>query len=173
MKWAMICCFVAVVCAVFWQWQLSNNMDNVAYARAKNALDRATHDASLQVDPVQLGKGQIVYDTSRALQAFTKTLRENMMLDGSLQALPKTFFNGQVAIVGMDVVDDANVQARYNRKFDGTGLLYKYQGYGKSFQKMIYGPAIIFGIQIRKPLDTGTTPETYYFVSIYEYPENK
>ncbi len=160
-----------VMCALLWTWQIEGNTQNIALERAKNAVNRAAHGASLQIDKLSLSNGKLVFDRTQALNAFTDILSKNMQLDSSLKALPDTLFQGQVQIVYEDYVDDSNVVARYGSGFDDGAKLYQYHSTDFNLEQLIYGPSVIYVIKVQKPLQINSSTDQFYYVgSIYEYP---
>lgn len=171
MKHILFTCFMMVMCTLLWSWQIEGNTQNIALERAKNAVNRAAHGASLQIDDLALSNGQLIFDKTQALIAFTDILSKNMQLDSSLKALPDTLFQGQVQVVYEDYVDDSNVVARYGSGFDAGGKLYQYNSADFNLQQIINGPSVIYVIKVQKPMQIDSTEETYYYIgSIYEYP---
>jgi hypothetical protein len=174
MKYILFTCFVVVMCAMLWVWQIEGNAQNVAFERSKNAANRAAHDASLQIVKTSLADGLFVFDQIKATKVFKETLSKNMQLNANLEALPDTLFRGSVEIVHQDFVDDTNVLTRFGTPFDGSGKLYQFSNAQINLQQMIYGPSVIFIIKVRKPLQVNASANTYYYIgAIFEYPEFK
>jgi hypothetical protein len=70
----------------------------------KHALNRATHAAAQQTDPLLLSEGKADLDPVRSRDAALQYLKENLRLDDSLAPLPGTFLQSPVQIFALDVI---------------------------------------------------------------------
>lgn len=70
----------------------------------KHALNRATHAAAQQTDPLLLSEGIADLDPERSRTAALLYLKENLRLDEALSPLPGTFLQSPIEILALDVI---------------------------------------------------------------------
>lgn len=83
--------FIAIVCFI-------SNVNTTSYARAthfaKEDLEIAVHDATLQLDDSYLSEGKIVFDQDKAKQVFSESLEKNTgMTDSDYIILDFKFYD--------------------------------------------------------------------------------
>jgi hypothetical protein len=161
MKWALTTLMMSFIMITFWLWQIDGSMALLANGRLKNGINRAAHDASLQVDKAQLTNGKIVFNSNAAMNTFKNTIAANLVLDDQLIPQPNTLFTRPIAITYMDFIDD----------LDGVTYPYFYENSMYGISKIIYGPAVIFAIETDKPRPFNISEE-YMMVkwAVFEYP---
>lgn len=141
MKWVITTIMMSFIFITFWLWQTDGSVALIANERLKNSINRAAHDASLQVDRRQLINGIFIFDTTSSLASFKKTLADNLSLDNQLTPIPNTLFTKPITITYMDFIDD----------LDGATYPYLYENSMYGISKIIYGPAVIFAVETDKP----------------------
>jgi len=137
-------------------------VSRITNERLKNSINRGAHDASLQIDPVAWGNGEIIFVTDQALQTFKHTLADNMGLNQvTLEPLPNRLMTDPVEILFEDYID-ANDSVTYP-------FTYVNATYGIS--KKIYGPAVIYVVRTKQPKVHATSSNSVInkFV-VFEYP---
>ncbi len=161
MRETILTLLVGVIYLIFWMWQVDDNNTGLANERLKNAVNYASHDASLQIDKTQLANGKMVFNTVPARQTFEKTLRDNLFLQADLTPQPNTMLKDKVEIIYEDYIDDN----------DGVIYPYYYENNIYSIRDWIRGPAVIFAVEVARPRAFNLNPE-YKLVkwSIFEYP---
>lgn len=152
---------MSVICLTFWMWQVDDNNTVLADTRLKNALNYATHDASLQINKVELGQGKIIFDTFAAENAFKKTLQDNLFLDSNLVPKPNTLFREKLTVIYMDYIDDS----------DGVTYPYFYENAAYGIRRWMHGPSVIFAVEVPRPKVFNVNPD-YNLVkwAAFEYP---
>jgi hypothetical protein len=70
----------------------------------KHAVNRSTHAAAQQTDPMKLAQGVADLDGVQSRAAALFYLRENLRLDESLSPLPGSFLQAPVEIVALEVI---------------------------------------------------------------------
>lgn len=162
MKWILSALAAALLFTTFWLWQVDGDIALLANKRLKYAINRAAHDASLQVNKTELNnKGKIIFDTFTAETVFKKTLADNLALTEGLIPNPNTLFSQQISITYMDFIDDT----------DGVTFPYLYENMPYGIRKIIYGPAVIFAVETPKPRPFNISDD--YFITkwaVFEYP---
>ena len=161
MKWVLTTIMMSFITITFWLWQTDGTVALLANERLKNGINRAAHDASLQVDKGQLVYGKVIFDTTASLAAFKKTLADNLLLDNQLKPLPNTLFTQPITITYMDFIDD----------LDGVTYPYLYENPMYGISKIIKGPAVVFAIETDKPRPFNISDD-YMMVkwAVFEYP---
>lgn len=154
--------FLSVFFICVMQMELDQDMASLLNERIKNALNRATHDASLQINQQQLSIGSSQYDQTAALSVFRKTLAFNLGLNPlTLKPLENTIFSTAPVIEFIDFIDDN----------DNISFPYLYQNNTYRINKIIRGPAIVTVISIEKPLLSALSAKLRYRKwAVYEYP---
>lgn len=71
---------------------------------AKHALNRATHAAAQQTDPLMLAEGVADLDPDRARSCALQYLRENLRLNEDLTPEPGSFLQAPVEVIALDVI---------------------------------------------------------------------
>ncbi len=152
---------ISIVCLTFWMWQVDDNLTCLANERLKNAVNYAAHDASLQVDQTELGRGRIVFRSAAAEAAFQKTLADNLFLEPDLVPKPKNLFGQKFSVLYTDYIDDR----------DGVNYPYFYENSSYGISHWIYGPAVVFAVQVPRPRAFQVNP-VYFLVkwAVFEYP---
>lgn len=146
---------------LFWMIQVDDNTTVLAGERLKNALNYAAHDASLQIDRTELGRGRIVFDPAAADSAFKTTLSDNLALDSDLTPKPNTLFKEKLTVVYTDYIDDN----------DGVTFPYLYENATYGIRHLLYGPAVIYAVKAPRPRVFNVNPG-YDLVrwAVFEYP---
>lgn len=152
---------MSVVCLMIWMWQVDDNNTTLANERLKNAVNYAAHDASLQLNKAELGRGKIVFNRPAAENAFTQTLAANLILDSSLDPKPGTLFKDRLTVIYEDFIDSS----------DGVNYPYLYENNAYGIRHIIYGPAVVFAVRVPRPKVFNLNPE-YDLVkwAVFEYP---
>jgi len=81
---------------------------------AKHKLNLACRAAAGQIDMEELKNANLVIDESLAIPKFYEVLEANLRLDGSLQPLPGSIFQGPVSVVFLKVVNQAELPFSYS-----------------------------------------------------------
>ena len=152
---------MSVVYLTFWMWQVDDNNTALANKRLKNAVNYATHDASLQLKQAELGTGRIVFDIPAAENTFRQTLQDNLVLDNSLNPKPGTLFKQKLTVIFTDFIDDD----------DGKTYPFFYENDIYGIHHWIYGPSVIFAVEVQRPVVFNVNP-VYNLVkwAVFEYP---
>jgi hypothetical protein len=138
--------------------------DTSIHDRSKNSLNRAAHDAALQIDPVYKVDGQIVFLRDKALQVFTDTLTRNLDLKPNLSPKANTVLRDPVEIIFEDYVDDLS----------GVTFPYNYVNTQYGIYKTIDGPAVIYEIRTKAPKLSTYSYAGYIYknvIQVYPYPK--
>ena len=161
MREAIFSILLGLVCLTFWMWQIDDNNTGLANERLKNAVNYAAHDASLQIDKSEVGGGRVVFDTVSAEEAFKKTLQDNLSLDVDLVPKGNTLFQEKFTVTYTDYIDDN----------DGVNYPYFYENNVFGIHRWIYGPAVIFAVEVPRPRAFNMNP-SYNLVkwAVFEYP---
>jgi len=142
-------------------YQLDTETTLLANERLKNAVNRAAHDASLQVDRAELSNGRIVFDRTSAAAAFRQTLAANLGLDENLDPKPGTMFSEKARVEYMEFLDDSG----------GLTFPLLYENSVYSIAKTVRGPAVVAVVSITKPVTSGLSSSwTMRKWAVYEYP---
>lgn len=145
--------------------EIDLDMASLLNQRVKNALNRATHDASLCLDKEKASYGKTVFDQNTAISTFKASLSYNLGLnEKDLSPLPETAFVSKPTVEMIDFIDDDdNVIYPF---------LYENKSYGIS--KLLKGPAVISVIKMEKPIFCSLSPKLDYRKwAVYEYPYPK
>ncbi|TBL80604.1 hypothetical protein [Paenibacillus thalictri] len=139
-------------------------MTKEVHNRLKFSLNRAAHDASLQVDAAALNDGRIQFVRSDARVVFEAGLRYNLELQSGAQLTPKegTLLKGPVEIIYEDYVDDAT---------PGVAFPFSYVRNAEHIAQVLKGPAVIYRVRVPLPRTNRLSYDGYiYKTVIYEYP---
>lgn len=145
--------------------EIDQDMSSLLNERVKNAVNRATHDASLCINKQEFSEGRIVFSPNQALITFNNTLAANLGLDpASLNPKPNTLFTSKPAIELLEFIDDNS----------GINFPYYYQNSTYGINKILYGPAVISIVKIEKPVFCSLSAKfDYRKWCVYEYPVPK
>lgn len=161
MKWVLTTIMISFISVTFWLWQTDGSVALIANERLKNAANRATHAASLQVNSYEKAQGRIIFDPVRADTAFIKTLADNLALDYQLNPKPNTLFQKKFTILFKDYIDDN----------DGVTFPYYYENISYGISKTLKGPAVIYIVTVPKPIVNNISDDYEMRKwAIYEYP---
>ncbi|WP_040951680.1 hypothetical protein [Gorillibacterium massiliense] len=165
MKWAIFLLFSSAVCLTLWLWQTDNHLSETGYLRLKNALDMATHDASLQLNKEVLeNEGGIAF-SDVAWEAFNESLQRNLRLDASGHPLHPGLFRSSDAL---EVLLFDKVEKGCPDSPAGFPCTYVNHTYG--YVDMLEGPGIVAIIRMHHPRPFAFSPDTSYIVgSSHEY----
>lgn len=142
-------------------YQLDTETALLANERLKDAVNRAAHDASLQIDQAELSNGRIVFDPAAATAVFNQTLAANLGLDENLNPKPGTMFSGRAQVEYIDFLDDS----------DGLTFPLLYENSVYNITKTVRGPAVVAVVSIPKPVTSGLSSAwTMRKWAVYEYP---
>jgi hypothetical protein len=137
-------------------------VSETVHNRLKFSLNRAAHDASLQVDKLQLTEGRIVFKRNDARFVFEAGLRDNLQLREGFVPLEGTLLKQPVDIVFEDYVDDATL---------GVQFPFSYVQPAHHIFQVIAGPSVIYRIRVPMPKTNRFSFDGYiYKTVIYEYP---
>lgn len=161
----MKACIYVIMLSVFFVTliflQLDMETANLANERVKEALNRASHDASLMVDAQEQKNGRIVFDITNATNALKASLQANLALDANLDPLVNTLFTDRVSVEFIDFIDDN----------DGFAYPYIYQNATYNITKAIDGPSVVAVISVTRPMISGLSqPWKIRKWAVYEYP---
>lgn len=144
-----------------WGFQDERYLSQTVHERLKNSINRGAHDASLQIDPQQLKRGNIVFLQSESFRVFKSTLIENLGLELNLSPKPKTLLSSPVEILFEDYVDDSS----------GVSFPYSYENDEFKIKKMMKGPAVVYVIRTKMPRVNTLSYDGYVYKRvIFEYP---
>jgi len=133
--------------AIITQIQFNLDADKTATRQMKNALEIATHDAALAVDPISFSNGKIIFQNgetvngnllpNNALENFKKSIESNLNVSSSGGYLytptSNSFFKNNLSLVELIYLDD-----RVDRTYPFT---YSHPEY--DFTQNIDGPSVI------------------------------
>lgn len=132
--------------------------------RTKYSLNRAAHDAALQIDPALRADGYVVFLRDEALQTFKNTLAMNMNLKPDLAPNPSALVQEPVEVIFEDYIDDQS----------GVTFPYNYVNTQYGIYKTIDGPAVIYEIRTKSvPYSLYSYDGYIYKNVIQEYPHPK
>lgn len=142
--------------------EIDQDMASLLNERVKNAVNRATHDASLCIDTTEYSFGRIVFDQAIAPNTFKNTLALNLGLNQSdLSPKPKNVFTAKPTIEFIDYIDDN----------DGIIYPYLYENSTYGITKLLHGPSVISVVTIEKPVFCAFSAKFKYRKwAVYEYP---
>lgn len=142
--------------------ELDQDMAGLLNERVKNAVNRATHDASLCIDKEVWADGKMVFHRQEALVTFNTTLAANLGLNPvDLNPKPNTMFTEKPVIELVEFIDDNS----------GVTYPYFYENPTYGIGKIIYGPSVISVVKIKKPLFCSLSAKfDYRKWAVYEYP---
>ncbi len=152
---------MSAVYLLFWMFQVDDSITVLANERLKNALNYAAHDACLQINKSQLGRGRVVFDHDAAESVFCSTLSDNLSLNPGLDPKPQTLFKEKITVIYADYIDDN----------DGVAYPYLYENRTYGIRHLIYGPAVVFAVRAPRPRVFNVNPG-YDLVrwAVFEYP---
>lgn len=165
----MKACILILLLSVFFisvmYIELDHDIATLLNERVKNAVNRATHDASLQLEPETLSSGYQYFDQTAALSAFKTSLANNLGLNPlTLNPLSNSIFSSKPKIEFIDFLDD----------HDPITFPYLYQNSNYQITKIINGPAVIAVISIEKPVFSSLSAKFHYRKwAVYEYPYSR
>lgn len=165
MKWAIFLLFTSAICTMLWIWQMDNHTTATAYIRLKNSLDRATHDAAMQIDKNELARnGRIVF-TTNSQDVLVSTLQKNLRLDtNSLPIAPNMFRSTDQ----LKVLTFEKLQTGCPGSPVGFPCTYNNTTYG--YVDTITGPSIVSIISMRHPRPFAFSSDRSFIVgSSHEY----
>lgn len=146
-------------------WWLSNfyllesRSNTIADQRVKSALDIATHDASLQLDVLQLDQGKIKFVPANVQSAFLSSLEKNLYLDGSLNPLnpSKNILPSAPSVLYLSGVDSGSFPQVINTNISGVPLI------------TINNPSVVAVLEYTLPYKTISGKRNVKIVSIHQY----
>jgi len=151
--------------SIFWLFlrgfQADRNIQETAHVRLKEGINKAAHDASMQVDDYQWGQGKIVFNHTKAIDVFRNTLAYNTDLRPDLNPIPGTFFADPIEITFEDYVDDSS----------GVVFPFTYINDREGIYHVLKGPAVVYKVRTKV---RQTNPWSYkgYIrkTVVFEYP---
>lgn len=155
--------FLVFIWAGIMAMQYNFDLDNTTTRRVKDALELAVHDASLEIDKVALSEGNIVFNTVQANDNFELSLRENLILDTSLQPQTGSLLQEEVKVVHMEYIDDSNTGA----------FPFNYVNDQYEIFDTVHGPSIVAVIETLSPRYFDGEPMTIRQAVVYEYKDKK
>lgn len=147
---ALVCAVLLFVTAVDWMLLTSGK------TRTKLALDRATHAASLQIDPLEAAYGRLVWDEERAARAFDEILRLNLGLSESGEPLPGSPVERSPVVHALEFVTAPSYPAVLKRTVSvhpGTDLETV-----RNIEVTIYGPSVAAVLEVQQTARGKTEP---------------
>ncbi|MDF2646843.1 MAG: hypothetical protein K0Q73_2648 [Paenibacillus sp.] len=150
---------------IFMEFYNADRLSNTTiHDRTKYSLNRAAHDAALQVDPVLRADGHIVFLRTKARQTFNDTLARNMNLKPDLSPKANALLQNPVEVIFEDYIDDQS----------GVTFPYNYVNTQYGIYKTIDGPAVIYEIRTKAVKYSTYSYDGYIYKNvIQEYPYPK
>lgn len=138
-------------------WSTSHININ-ADLRVKDAIDLATHDASLQVDQVQLKNGNIVFDQTRVDAVFRQSFSKNLYLDAGFNPLGNNILKQPIILKFLIGVDSGVFPMDYATPVPNVPIVH------------LYKPSVITIVEYKLPYKTmNTINAPITVVGIHEY----
>jgi hypothetical protein len=142
-------------------FQEDRYITETVHNRLKFSLNRAAHDAALQVDKEALSEGQVVFSRGEALDVFKATLRDNLQLQIDLSPIPGSLFQSELEVIFEDYVDDDS----------GVAFPLTYTNAANQIVQVLKGPAVVYRVRVKLPRSNSLSYQGYIYKSvIYEYP---
>lgn len=165
MKWSVIALFVSVVFFSLWIWQMEHQTTESARSKLKLSLDRATHDAALQVDRDILAREGRVAFTSSSRTVFDNTLQTNLRFDANYKPIGNNLFNNNDRL---EVLLYERVENGCPGSSGGFPCTYVNTTYG--YVDTLRGPSIVAIIRMKHPRNYGISANKHFIVgSSHEY----
>lgn len=139
--WAIV---TFMILATVMQLNLTADADASKYL--KEDMDLAVHDAGLFIKPDQLANGKIVFDQTKAYDAFLQSLEKNAKLKianpGAHTLTPNnsSFFQNTLKVKSFTVIDDSNASFPYTYSYPFNHL-----------KLLLSGPTIIAVVETYGP----------------------
>ncbi|HIW35307.1 MAG TPA: hypothetical protein IAA29_21270 [Candidatus Paenibacillus intestinavium] len=158
MKWAI----TIIMLMPMWIYLFVSNHEEALQtklkAELKDGLKLATHDAALQIDPMMLEQGKVVFLEDAVDQAFRSSIERTFKLDLQLQPLQHSIWKNTFEIVLLDRVDEGSFPQNY------------YSGAPYYYSDVLTGPSIITIVKVKHPKYYGISRDFDYVIgSSHEY----
>lgn len=125
--------------------QYNLDSDKTATRQLKNAVEIATHDAALAIDPHAMSEGKVVFDDDQALENFKKSLESNLNVssEGGYVYTPNesSFYKDNIYLVAFEFIDD-----RVPREYP-----FHYENSDYHIIEQITGPSIVAVVTTESP----------------------
>lgn len=169
MKWALFLIFTAMICSLLWMWQMDNHTTATAYLRLKQSLDRATHDAALQIKHSLLADEARLEFSDDAETVLWSSLEQNLRMqlnDGAPAHVTSTsLFRIEDPL---QLLLFERLEKGCSSALDGFPCTYVNGTYG--YVDTIRGPSIVAIIAMRHPRPFALSQERFFIVgSSHEY----
>jgi hypothetical protein len=136
------------VVSINWMLQSTNK------TKTKLALDRATHAAALNIDPVQASLGKLVWDQVGGMADFYKYLSLNLHLDEHGQPLPSSYLNEAPVVHLLEFVSLPSYPTVVRRTVlvnEGTP-----DATVRNVVVTVYGPSVVAVLEVRQRMVGGS-----------------
>lgn len=159
--------FITAICCILWVWQMDHQTTETSRSRLKLSLDRATHDAAMQLDKNVLAReGRIVF-TSQARTVFDQTLQTNLKFNESYYPKANNLFNSADRL---EVLVFDRVETGCPGSPSGSGFPCTYVNTTHGYIDTLRGPSIVAVIKMKHPQSYGVAANKSYIVgSSHEY----
>ena len=165
MKWAIFLLFTSAICAMLWMWQVDNHITETAYIRLKNGLDRATHDAALQINYDELARNGRIAFSDEMNVVLLQSLRHNPKLDErNMPVAPNMFRSSD----DLQVLHIEKIETGCPGSAIGFPCIYMNSEF--DYIDSIRGPSVVAIISMRHPRPFAFSADSYFIVgSAHEY----
>jgi hypothetical protein len=137
-----------LVVSINWMLQSTNK------TKTKLVLDRATHAAALNIDPVQAALGKLVWDQAGGIADFYKYLSLNLHLDEHGQPLPGSYLDEAPVVHLLEFVSLPSYPAVVRRTVvvnEGTE-----DAIVRNVVVTVYGPSVVAVLEVRQRIIGGS-----------------
>jgi hypothetical protein len=165
MKWAVYLLFTSAICTMLWIWQMDNHATATAYNRLKNSLDRATHDAAMQIDRNEMSRNGRIIFTANSQDVLVTTLRNNLKLDANSRPIAPNLFRTTDQV---KVLVFTKLETGCPGSPSGFPCTYNNPTYG--YVDTIKGPSVVAIISMRHPRPFAFSADRDFIIgSSHEY----
>lgn len=131
--------------ALIMAMQYNLDADKTATRQLKNAVEIATHDAAMAIDPLAMSEGRVVFIDDLALDNFKASLEKNLNVssEGGYVYTPNenSFYKDNIYLVAFEIIDD-----RVPREYP-----FQYENPDFHISEQITGPSIVAVVTTESP----------------------
>ena len=147
MRWLLFTLVMSVLGMSMIVYSIRMEFQDISLDQIHYANEHAVHDAGLWVQQDRLSEGDIVFDQSKAHDAYINSLQYNLPVDDALQS-QMFLIEGDIKILDKKYIDhdyiDPNTGAKVSFPY-----IYIYEDSSRNlyFERVIFGPSIVSVIE--------------------------
>jgi len=150
-----------------WVYDVESLLQDRANREMHYALENAVHDASLQVNEIEMVEDiKVQFDQVAGHDVFIDTLTKNIPFDKNLQPTNKTLFKSPLEIKAAVYLDDMTLDPITNATLEFP-YIYNFvdSTKGIDYEQVIFGPSVVYVVETQ----IVGQDEPTQFIKVQEY----